>query len=246
MVRKKPQLLIGWCWFLGTMVPAVGLVQVGAQSHADRYLYIPMLGLAFVFPVLFELLGSSGPWVRKIMVSASLSVLGVSMILATNIQVSYWRDGVTLFRHSLDVSGECVTTVMTLCMAYGRAERYDEMLAFADAEIVGASIEHKGKLASLKAGALFNMGKLSQAVETAQQALDWGDTGGAAYSIIAVSSYKLGHLEKAAEYLAKVNAGRKVVNRSNILDIISDAQITWLESQLKQQKPPKVESPVKK
>lgn len=66
LMRRKPQLLIGWCWFLGTLVPVIGLVQAGGQSHADRYLYIPMLGLAIILPTLFEILNTLGARCRSL------------------------------------------------------------------------------------------------------------------------------------------------------------------------------------
>jgi hypothetical protein len=240
LVRKKPQLLIGWCWFLGTMVPAIGLVQVGEQSHADRYLYIPMLGLAFIFPVLFEMLGSRVTWFRNIAITFSLAVLGVSMELATQIQVSYWSDGVTLCLHSLDVTGFCLNPVLGLCRTYNRTGRFDEFFTFVDSSIVLAkSPFDKAVMATMKANVLYNTGKYQSAMETAERQLDWDFTNKINYAIVALSSYKLGKLDKAAKYLAQAKAATAPSNQSGLLIFPFQSQLDSLELDLKMKVPPR-------
>jgi len=235
LIRKKPQLLIGWCWFLGTLVPVIGLVQVGSQSHADRYLYIPMLGLAFVFPVLFEALRSLSLSARRAVTAASLGVLGASMILATQIQVSYWKDGVTLFRHSLAVTGDCVTSVFNLVVAYGRTERFEEMVAYVDSEIaVAQNPLNKGKLAALKAMALYALKKHELAIASAKQAIEWGDTKGSAYWTMAASNYELGNLDESARCLVKAKAVHTPANETNLIEVQLDRSLTTLEALLKE------------
>ena len=231
LVRRRPQLLIGWCWFLGTMVPAVGLVQVGSQSHADRYLYIPMLGLAFVFPVLFEELCSIRDRVKAVIVGVSLAVLGLSMILATQIQVSYWRDGVTLFRHALAVTGDCVTSVFNLTVAYHRAGRYDDLYALCDSKTkVAQNPLNKGRLAAMKASALFNSGKYAAAIDNGLQALKWGNTEGATYWILAVSYSQLSEWDKASEYLKKAKAAQSTVSATDYVGVIRRIQLREIEA----------------
>jgi len=232
LVRRKPQLLIGWCWFLGTMIPVIGLVQVGAQSHADRYLYIPMLGLAFIFPVLFEELRSVRVYIRQAMIGASLMTLGTSMILSTQIQVSYWKDGVTLFSHSLETTGDCVTNVFLLATAYGRMERYREMIAFIDSKIAVAGPVNRGKLSTLKAAALSNMGKTEEAIDAAQAAIKWGDASVSAYWTLAISSFQLERIDDAVRYLARARALQKAVNQTKAVDVELDDRMTELQKLL--------------
>jgi len=235
LVRRKPQLLIGWCWYLGTMVPVIGLVQVGSQSHADRYLYIPMLGLAFLYPVLFEELCSIGALWRRAVAGVSLAILAVSMIAATQIQVSYWKDGVTLFRHSLSVTGNCVTSVMSLAAAYSRTGRYPEMIAFADSQIATATNpDNKAKLSFFKASGLYNMQKYEAAIASAQKALDWGDTSEVVYFILAASNYQMGNKEKAAQYLAKAKTVHKPVNRTSLVEVEREDYTARLELLVKE------------
>jgi tetratricopeptide (TPR) repeat protein len=101
--RRYPFLLVGWLWFVGTMVPVIGLVQVGKQSLADRYTYIPSLGL-FILAIwgAHEL---ARRWRHHVI---SLSVAGLAAIIAcillTRQQIGYWKDNEILFRHALAVT----------------------------------------------------------------------------------------------------------------------------------------------
>lgn len=101
--RNRPYLPVGWFWFLGTLVPVIGLVQVGVQSMADRYTYVPAIGLFVmaawgaaellsVIPRRNELLGAGGV------------VILVACLLIAHKQISYWQNGETLFRHVVQVT----------------------------------------------------------------------------------------------------------------------------------------------
>jgi tetratricopeptide (TPR) repeat protein len=96
--QSRPYLAVGWLWYLGTLVPVIGLVQVGAQALADRYTYIPMVGISIM----------SAWGLREILSRRAAMVGGVAACLACAIvceaQIQYWRDSETLFRHALDVT----------------------------------------------------------------------------------------------------------------------------------------------
>jgi hypothetical protein len=101
--RRRPFLLVGWFWFLGTLVPTIGIVQVGAQALADRYSYIPSIGL-FIALVWgwAELVAMQPRWKNISVVVAGGLLLGC--VLVTAKQISYWRDSVSLFLHAIEVS----------------------------------------------------------------------------------------------------------------------------------------------
>jgi hypothetical protein len=107
--RRRPYLLIGWLWFLGMLVPTLGLVQVGAQAMADRYMYLPLTGLAIAVawgvPDLLATLPIP-PRARRnclaLAAIASIAALGA----ASSAQLRFWRDSETLFRHTLAVTRE--------------------------------------------------------------------------------------------------------------------------------------------
>ncbi len=100
---RAPYLIVGWLWFLGTLVPVIGLVQVGLQAMADRYMYLPIIGLSIMaawgVPAL----------VRQVKIypqipGAAFTLIVVGMILGTRAQVPYWRDSSTLFEHAVEVT----------------------------------------------------------------------------------------------------------------------------------------------
>jgi hypothetical protein len=98
--RMRPYLLTGWLWFIGMLVPVLGLVQVGSQSMADRYLYLPQTGLmvALIWTAHSLWAGSrTGRWIMCLTASASL----VAMIPLTVRQIRTWRSTETLFAHAV-------------------------------------------------------------------------------------------------------------------------------------------------
>ncbi len=103
MRRRQPWLLVGWLWFVGTLVPVIGLTQVGLQAMADRFSYVPSIGL-------FMLL-TWGAWALtkgwRYQATALSSVATVAMVLCTGLawrQVGYWKNTGTLFQHAIDVT----------------------------------------------------------------------------------------------------------------------------------------------
>jgi Flp pilus assembly protein TadD len=103
--RSAPFLLVGWLWFVGTLVPVIGLVQVGEQSVADRYTYVPYVGLALALAE-----GVRRVAARRAVAGFALAAVGGVALLAlvpvARGQVGTWRDGATLFRRALDVTAE--------------------------------------------------------------------------------------------------------------------------------------------
>jgi len=96
--EQRPALLVGWAWFLGTLVPVIGLVQVGGQAHADRYTYLPGIGL--LLALLFGL--RSLPFGRGL--GALLALGCLPLLFATRAQSALWKDTRTLFGHTLAVT----------------------------------------------------------------------------------------------------------------------------------------------
>jgi tetratricopeptide (TPR) repeat protein len=115
--RRRPFFSMGWFWFLGTLVPTIGLVQVGAASMADRYTYIPSIGF-FIVVVWGAVELFSSPPRGKII----LPVLGGGVLLGcvccTAKQVSLWRDSITLFRHAMEVTTDNYAAENVLGKAY--------------------------------------------------------------------------------------------------------------------------------
>uniref|UniRef100_Q01XC0 TPR repeat-containing protein n=1 Tax=Solibacter usitatus (strain Ellin6076) TaxID=234267 RepID=Q01XC0_SOLUE len=99
---RRPYLAAGWLWYVITLLPVIGLVQVGAQARADRYTYIPMIGLAIAL-----VWGAAEALDRRprIRMSAAIAVCAACLALTWQ-QVQYWRDSVALYRHAIAVTDE--------------------------------------------------------------------------------------------------------------------------------------------
>ena len=103
LAKRFPYLAVGWFWYLGTLVPAIGLVQAGVQSMADRYTYLPGIGL-FIIVVwgLKDLLNSHPQKTKIAAVTGSLALAGCLSV--TFVQLKYWRNSLTLFLHTVEVT----------------------------------------------------------------------------------------------------------------------------------------------
>ena len=121
-------LIVGWLWFLGTLVPVIGLVQVGGQSMADRYFYIPSIGLFIA--LVFGLVDIAKSWRVAPWLSAGVAG-GVLLLLATltNAQIKLWRNSFTLFEHTLAVTPPNLLIEYSLGFEMGASGRYDEAAA---------------------------------------------------------------------------------------------------------------------
>jgi Flp pilus assembly protein TadD len=123
--RIRPYFIMGWLWFLGTLVPVIGLVQVGGQTMADRYFYIPSIGLFIT--LVFGLADIAKSWRVTPPLSAGMAGV-VLLILATltNVQIQRWRDSFTLFEHTLAVTPPNLHIEHNLGLAMGASGRYEE------------------------------------------------------------------------------------------------------------------------
>jgi Flp pilus assembly protein TadD len=101
--RRFPFFFTGWFWFAGTLVPVIGLVQVGIQSMADRYTYVPLIGLFIIFVWGLAETGMSRHVPKTLIAVLTAMVLVVSARRTRN-QLSYWQNNETLFRHTLAVT----------------------------------------------------------------------------------------------------------------------------------------------
>jgi hypothetical protein len=101
--RRFPYLVVGWFWYLGTLVPAIGLVQAGVQSMADRYSYLPSIGIFILTTWGVTDLLTSRP--RRAEVCAFVGALGLgTCVVLTSIQLTYWRSSLAMFTHTVLVT----------------------------------------------------------------------------------------------------------------------------------------------
>jgi hypothetical protein len=101
--RRHPYLAVGWLWYLGTLLPVIGLVQVGGQAMADRYTYVPFIGLFII--AAWGISEATAGWRHRSMVlSSSAAALLVACLLASWGQAGYWRNSQTLFTRAIDIN----------------------------------------------------------------------------------------------------------------------------------------------
>lgn len=129
LARKRPHLFVGCFWWMGMLVPVIGLIQVGGQAYADRYMYLPLIGLAIAFCFSAERLAARWrvrPWLSAVAAAAIL----LGCCLATVRQVSYWRDSETLWRRAIDVTGANPVACNSLGVALAEAGRPAEAIDY--------------------------------------------------------------------------------------------------------------------
>ncbi|MFH1580990.1 MAG: tetratricopeptide repeat protein, partial [Pseudomonadota bacterium] len=104
-VRRHPYFAVGWLWYLGTLVPVIGLVQVGLQSMADRYTYIPLTGIFII--IAWGISDLAAGWryrYKKETLAAASAVLMLILMVATWFQLRHWTNSITLFSHAINVT----------------------------------------------------------------------------------------------------------------------------------------------
>lgn len=108
--RRLPYLMVGWLWYLVTIIPVIGLVQVADQGLADRYVYVPMIGLLMIFawaaPALVKRATGLPP---RVAFAAAGCVIVIALAVMAHRQTGYWRDSVTMYRQVIAVNPESRT-----------------------------------------------------------------------------------------------------------------------------------------
>jgi hypothetical protein len=125
--RPRPYLLVGWLWYLVTLLPVIGLVQVGVQGMADRYTYVPLIGLFIMIA------WGMGEWVKGRAGDGGTRWLGVSGVLVIVglasiawVQVGCWKDSVTLFDHAIHVTKSNAVAYANLGLSLADERRIEE------------------------------------------------------------------------------------------------------------------------
>jgi tetratricopeptide (TPR) repeat protein len=126
--RRYPYLLVGWLWFLGTLVPVIGLVQVGIAAMADRYTYFPLVGIFIAAAFGVRDLARRFRFLKIAAAIAAALVLAACLMLTEN-QLRYWRDSESLFAHTLAVTSDNVNAHISYGVALEQKGRLAEALA---------------------------------------------------------------------------------------------------------------------
>jgi len=199
--RKQRCLPVGWFWFVVTLIPVVGLVQSGAQAYADRYSYIPYIGLFIVIAWGLPELLSKWPQ-RKITLGLSMVIVLIPLGICAHRQVSYWNNNFTLFSHAIEVTQNNYLAHNNLGVAYGKLSRWQD-----EVEAYKQTIRIKPDYAKAhnNLGAVYySVGRYQDAVEAYKQAIRVKPDYAEAHHNLGVTYYKLGRYQDAIESLKQV------------------------------------------
>jgi len=191
--RSKPYLFTGWLWFLVTLAPVIGITQVGIQSMADRWTYIPFIGLFIIL--------AWGGWeaLSLLRIPRFVQALGASTALAlcawlTRAQLRYWHDSIAVFQHAANVTVENGVAEANLGFALAEQGRYDEAIA-----------HYKSALQSQPRAIIWNnlgqslvaTGKLEEAINAFQNALRLNPSFSSAHRNLALALVRIGRQQES-------------------------------------------------
>ncbi|HEY2713468.1 MAG TPA: tetratricopeptide repeat protein [Chthoniobacterales bacterium] len=159
--RKRPYLITGWLWYLVMLVPVIGLIQVGLQAHADRYTYLPQIGIYLLLAWGVADLAAELPR-KKLILSVAGGATLVALILLSSRQVGYWSNSIRLWQHTLAVTTGNDVAERGLGTALIGAGQLDEAILHDRAALRIRPGDANG-LTNL-ANALFLKGELSEAI----------------------------------------------------------------------------------
>ncbi len=206
--RHNPYVFTGWFWFLITLAPVIGIVQVGSQSMADRYTYIPFVGLFIIL--------AWGGWdaLNRLRIPPFAQALGASIALVlcaglTRAQLRYWHDGIALFQHALNVTVANGVAESNLGYAFSQQGEHDKAIAHYKAVLKWLSPAKQNQLLPKSypeataniwnnlGGSLAAIGKLEEAINAFQNALNLDPSMGDAHKNLAFALARNGRLRES-------------------------------------------------
>jgi tetratricopeptide (TPR) repeat protein len=194
--KKLPFLFVGWFTYLGTLIPVIGLVQVGKQAMADRYTYLPSIGIALMMAWGIPYLIKSGNIRKKILLPAGIAII-ISLSVLTWRQCGYWKDSVSLFNHALSVTKDNAPARNSLGDAFFKKGEFSKALYHFDKAI---SIDRKYAYAFYNRGVTYAiLTQYQRAVEDFNEALRLYPTYASAFHDRGIMYGQMGQYKLAIE-----------------------------------------------
>lgn len=166
--RTRPWWIVGWLYYVGTLVPVIGLVQVGGQSIADRYLYVPSIGIFVILAWELGALAAWKPWAARVVPAAAVLVLA-ALGLGTFRQVRLWETSVSLFTHANRLYPSWIPQLQ---LASAMLDANESQAAYEYATRVLANHDDVHQAWSIVARALDDLGKPELAANAYEKALE--------------------------------------------------------------------------
>jgi tetratricopeptide (TPR) repeat protein len=199
--RAMPYLSMGWFWFLGTLVPVIGLVQVGLQAMADRYTYIPsiglLVGLVWAFAKLTEPLKN-----RDVLRCFAAAAAVFACIVITARQIAYWKDSITLYEHAIRVTDKNWFAMDSLGNEFRHNGNENDAIAeYQEALQINA---YRNDVRDNLGALLIRQRRFTEALEQFQIAASQDPTGVSAQQGIGTALQDMGRLDEAIAQFKKV------------------------------------------
>jgi tetratricopeptide (TPR) repeat protein len=201
--RTRPYLFVGWLWYLVMLLPVIGIVEVGLQGHADRYTYLPAVGLYLAVTWLIADTATASILRRKIFVASAILVVLLLSACAWK-QTTYWRDSETLWKHTLAVTKEndvAHTNFGMLLMDRGELDNALSHFQTALDVRSGSAHAHYDLSFALIHGAIGNVlarkGRLDEAIGHLRQAIEFQPNYADAHYNLATALFRKGQLDDA-------------------------------------------------
>jgi Flp pilus assembly protein TadD len=198
--RRKKYAAVGWLWYVGTLVPVIGLVQSGAQAMANRYMYIPMLGLLIIIGWSVKDFIVNRPRIRIAATAMGVIVL-LSLLILTRMQVRHWQNTLTLFEYTLSVTEDNPVMENSYGVALfneGRTEEAERHLRNA-VRISPVFVDARTNLAKV----YLKQGKLNEAIEHLNELIRHNEGTAEVYYNLAAALEMQKKYEDAIKYYAK-------------------------------------------
>ena len=196
LAKKRGYLTVGWFWYIITLLPVIGIVQVGLQAMADRYTYVPLTGLFII--VAWGLADISTKWpYRKILVTVLSVMVFSAMAVASRLQLRHWRNNVTIFEHALEVTNDNYVAYGFLAWQLHEEGKIDQAIAYNNQAL---RINPNDDIVHVNLGFILSkIGKFDEAVQHYAKALQIKPDNPAAYKNMGNTLLKQGKTREAIE-----------------------------------------------
>jgi tetratricopeptide (TPR) repeat protein len=201
--KARPYVPVGWFWYLGTLVPVIGIVQVGPQAMADRYAYVPLVGAAIVVAWGAADLAARRPQARAAVAAAAIAAVAAMMVVTWS-QVRVWRNGVSLWERAVARTRDNYIAVTNLGVALHKQGKIDEALSrYLDALRINARYEITHYNLGL---AVAEQGKMDEAERHFREALRINPKYAEAHNNLGIVLATTGRRGEAIEHLTQALA----------------------------------------
>jgi tetratricopeptide (TPR) repeat protein len=197
--RQRPYVMVGWLWYLGTLVPVIGLIPLGAQSMSNRYTYIPMIGVLLLVVWSAGDLSRNWRWRTVILAAIAVSTMG-ACIFRTRAEIVYWKSSETLWRRATEVTKNNFMAHYCLGLVLSRA---NPDVALAELQKSVAAYPDYADAQREFGARLSKRGNYSEAVPHFEKAIQLNPHNSWSYYGLGMTFWRLGQAGEAARFLLK-------------------------------------------